>query len=379
MLELLDQDAGFRTDGLLVMSLPWAGPGDADDRLRRVQSFDELMNRIAALPGVRQVGGINRIPLQGSYANGTFLKVLPGDRFETFDDWERVMRDESRVGYAEFRMADGAYFDVMDIPLIRGRVFDHRDTPDSPHVAVISQALADEHYPGQDPIGHQIQFGNMDGDLTPYTVVGIVGDILERGLDREARGTFYGCFRQRPRSVAGFSMIIEPEGSSVPVQQAALAALRDIDPTRPAQFSLIENVYSDSFADRSFNLLLVGIFGSVGLILASLGILSVTSYDVARRRRDIGIRIALGAGPGQIFRLVMGRGLGQLLLGLVAGTMGALLLMRVMQGLVFGVSTADPISYLAALVVIVGSSLLASFLPTRRALKIDPIRAVQTE
>jgi predicted permease len=379
MLELLDQDAGFRTEGLLVMSMPWAGPSDADTQLRQVQVFDELIERIGAMPGVRKAGGINRIPLQGSYANGMFLKMFDGDEFRTFDDWEIAMRDEARVGYAEFRVADGAYFDVIDIPLMRGRVFDDRDTPDSPHVAVISQSLAREYWPDQDPIGRRIQFGNMDGDLTPYTVVGIVGDILERGLDREARGTFYGCYRQRPRAVAGFSVVIDPEGSIVPIQQAARAGLRELDPALPAQFRIMDSIYVGSFADRSFNLLLVGIFGTVGLILATLGILSVTSYDVAQRRRDIGIRIALGAGPGQVFRLVMGRGLGQLLTGVVAGTLGALLLTRVMQGLVFGVSTADPITYLVALVVIVGSSLVASFLPTRRALRIDPIRAVQAE
>src|SRR5690606_35976429 len=154
----------------------------------------------------------------------------------TMEDLARLMQDPSRTGSAEYRVASEGYFRAMGIPLIRGRLFDERDGPDAPHAAVISRSLAEGRWPGEDPIGKVIEFGNMDGDLRPFTVVGIVGDVRERGIDAEPQPTLYGHHRQRTAASSGFSIVVAAPGDAAPVVAAARGLVRELDPGVPPRF-----------------------------------------------------------------------------------------------------------------------------------------------
>ncbi len=379
LLRLLDQDPGFRTDGILVMDLPWSGSSGEEAGRQRARLLDEVMERLRALPGVTAAGGVDALPLSGGAANGTLLKLVSADEVSDWDDWVRISKIEERQGYAEYRVADGGYFRAMGISLLEGRLFEPRDVISAPHAALISESLARQEWPDEDPIGRLIQFGNMDGDLTPHTIVGIVNDIRERGLDSDPRPTFYACFRQRPNAVEAFTIVMDHDGPTEPLQNAARSVVRGLDPTIPVQFRQIADVYRDSFSDRSFNLILIGAFSLAGLLLALAGIFGVTSYTVARQRREIGIRIAIGASNRHILRSILGRGLALIALGLLLGSAGAVLFSRTMQSLLYGVGTGDPVTYLAAITVVTGAALLAHLFPALKATRIDPIRAIQAE
>ncbi len=185
--KLLDVDPGYRKDGALVvdMWLPETRTGETSDvgrEIRNVELVDRFTERLRALPGVERVGSINHLPLDGGGPNGTFVVLDRPDEIVTFDDFIRLAKEPARTGSAEFRVGSAEYFAAMGIPLIRGRLFDERDTREAPHAAVISAALAETRWPGEDPLGKLIQFGNMDGDLTPFTIVGVVGDVQEYGI-----------------------------------------------------------------------------------------------------------------------------------------------------------------------------------------------------
>ena len=200
LMKVLEVNPGFRVDQVVTMdvSLPWLE--DPGPRPARRLFYSRLIDRLAQIPGVRQVGATSGLPLDGGHPDGMFLLATPEDAPKTVEDLGRLFQQKERVGVADFCAATEGYFQVLGIPLVRGRAFDERDGADAPHVAVISESLARERWPGQDPIGRTIEFGNMDGDLRLLTIVGIVGDTHEYGLDVPARPTVYVNLLQRPRS-----------------------------------------------------------------------------------------------------------------------------------------------------------------------------------
>ncbi|HEV2129998.1 MAG TPA: ADOP family duplicated permease, partial [Longimicrobiaceae bacterium] len=204
-LRLIDVDPGYRTEGAVVMDIliPWAN--DEEEQSRSMRFHHELLTRLAGIPGVREVGSVNILPLGdgGEGSSGTFLKINGTEVINGFEDFHRLSKEPGRAGDAVYRVASAGYFRAMGIPLMRGRLFDERDTPERTHAAVISQSLAEAEWPGQDPIGQLIQYGGMDGDMRPFIIVGVVGDVRERALDAEPRPTFYANVRQRPYGVNG--------------------------------------------------------------------------------------------------------------------------------------------------------------------------------
>src|SRR5260370_24926088 len=201
-------------------------------------------------------------------------------------------------------------------------MFDERDGPDSPHVAVISASLARGRWPGQDPIGNTIEFGNMDGDLRLLTVVGIVGDVHEYGADAPTQPTVYVNLFQRPQPQMTFTMLSDPETQQV--TSAARQILHQLNPEIPPRFQTFSQVYAESLGSRRFNLLLIGFFAGIALLLATTGVFGVMAYSVSRRTREIGVRVALGARRRDVLAMILGQGLRTVLSGTGIAVAGAL-------------------------------------------------------
>jgi predicted permease len=375
-IKLLDVNPGFRTRSSLVLdvSLPSGGNHDSVWATRTVGFYDELTDRLRAIPGVREVGGVTVLPLSGDNGgNGTFVIMNSVDEQLDPSALPQLFRDPSRTGNAEFRVASGGYFRAMHIPLLKGRLFDERDTRESPHVAVISESLAKKRWPNEDPLGKVIQFGNMDGDLHPFTIVGVVGDVREESLASEPRPTFYADYRQRPWAAYTFNIVMQGNVENASAIAAARRAVSDLRPDVPPRFRTIETVVSTSVADRRFTLLLIGVFGASALLLATLGVYGVISYLVTQRRQEIGVRIALGAQSADVVKLVLRQGALLAAIGIIVGGAAALALTRLIRGMLFGVSTTDPLAFGAVILGMLAVALLASFIPARRAAGIAPM------
>ncbi len=379
-LRLMQVDPGFRTSRALVMSVPLPFAEDSTSKRENVRALDEVLARVSRIPGVEAAGGVSTMPLSGEGGgDGTFLilqsltEPLPLDRIE------EVMRDPTRTGHAEFRLASPGYFRAMNIPLLRGRLLDERDGPDAPHAAVITASLAETRWPGEDPIGKIIEFGNMDGDLTPFTVVGVVGDVRERNLARPPRPTLYGSYRQRPTKASRMTLVMAGEalrddGQLARVSAAARQALRDVRPDVPPQLHSIETVLASSVADRRFTLVLIGAFGGAALLLATLGVYGLVSFLAVQRKSEMAIRVAVGAAPADVFRLVLSEGARLGLLGVAVGAVVALALTRTISGLLYDVPPTDPLAYGAVALLLILVPAMASMLPARRAARVDPMR-----
>jgi len=332
---------------------------------------------------VRQAGGVDGLPMTGGGANGQFL-ILSGAEEpivpEKLEKMAQAMaKDPARSGYAEYRVASAGYFPAMGIPLLRGRLFAETDAPEAPQVAVISQSLAAAHWPDRDPLGAEIEYGNMDGDLRLLRVVGVVGDVRDDGLASPAPPTLYVNFRQRPRKIDSFTVVLHA-ADPLSTAPAATRLARELEPGVSVLNSrTVEQVFSGTLADRRFSLILLSVFGACAMLLAVMGIYGVMAYSVARRTQEFGIRVTLGARPGDIRGLVLAEGTRIAAVGLAAGLAGAAALTRVMAGMLFEIAPSDPVSLALALLLLAGAILLACMVPARQATRVDPIVALRAE
>src|SRR5204863_7004128 len=272
---LLAVTPGFRADNAVIMDVDYSSSGDTTSMRRMVQFYDELMRRLASIPGVTDVGGANFFPLAGGgNGDGAFIVMSSPDEKLDFSQLPTLLKDRARSGYADFRVASPGLFQALHIPLVRGRLFDDRDGPSAPPAAVINASLARKQWPNESPLGRIIQFGNMDGDLRPFTIVGVVGDIREASLAEEPQPTFYAYYRQRPHRASSFFVVIDGTGPSAAVMASARRVVHDLRPDIPPRFRTMQAVLADSLADRRFTLLLLGTFGAAALLLATLGVYS---------------------------------------------------------------------------------------------------------
>ena len=377
LMKVLDVNPGFRVEKIVTMdvSLPWVD--DPKAKAGQAILFSNLIDRLKQIPGVRKVGATSGLPMDGGLPDGMFLLMTQNEMPKTMDGLGAMAQQKERIGNADFCVATDGYFQVLGIPLIRGRIFDERDGPDSPHVAVISESLARDRWPNQDPLGHTIEFGNMDGDLRLLTIVGIVGDIHEYGLDMPPRPTVFVNLFQRPRPAITVTMLSDADTRLV--TSAARAILQDLNPEIPARFRTFSEVYSASLGSRRFNVILIGFFGIVALLLATAGVFGVMAYSVSRRTREIGVRVALGAGSGDVLRMILSQGLRTIFIGVAIGITGALALTRTVESLLFGVTATDPLTLGGMTLLLVGAALLACYIPARRATKVDPVVALRCE
>jgi predicted permease len=378
LMKVLEVNPGFRVDKIVTMdvSLPWVE--DPKAKASQAIFYSKLIDRLKQIPGVRKVGATSVLPMvEGGLPDGMFVLMTQSEMPKTMDGFGELFKQKERIGIADFCVATDEYFEVLGIPLIRGRIFDEHDGPDNQHVAVISESLARDRWPKQDPIGHTIQFGNMDGDVRLLTIVGIVGDVHEYGLDAPPRPTVYVNLFQRPRAAITLAMLSDADTRSV--SSAARGMLQDLNPEIPAKFQTFTQVYSASLGSRRFNVILFGFFGITALLLATAGVFGVMAYSVSRRTREIGVRLALGASPGDVLRMILGQGLRTICIGAVIGIAGSLALTRAFASLLFGVTATDPLTFVGVTVLLLGAGLLACYLPARRAMRVDPIITLRYE
>jgi len=375
LMKVLEVNPGFRVDKVVTMdvSLPWVD----DPKAKAGQGifFSNLIDRLTTIPGVHKVGATSGLPMDGGLPDGMFLLMTQNEMPKTMEGLGALFQQKGRIGNADFCVATGSYFQVLGIPLIRGRIFDERDGANSPHVAVISESLTRDRWPNQDPIGHTLEFGNMDGDLRLLTIVGIVGDTHEYGLDVPPRPTVYVNLFQRPHAAISVAMLSDADTQLV--TSAARAILQDLNPEIPARFRTLSQVYAASLGSRRFNVILIGFFGITALLLATIGVFGVMAYSVSRRTREIGVRVALGAATGDVQRMILGQGMRTIVVGVAIGITGALLLTRTVESMLFGVTATDPLTFAGVTLLLVGTALLACYIPARRATKVDPMVALR--
>ena len=387
---LLQIDPGFRTESAVAMELSLPARrmdeqrykklmesykrlverGEAPDASVQFTAEEEqqrlfqkqLLERLGTTPGVIAFGTINRLPLTGGGASGTFL----------------INNDPSKKGQADYRQASGGYFAAMRIPLLRGRTFDATDEGNSPNAAVISQSLAQKYWPNEDPIGQRIQCGNMDGDLRLLHVVGVVGDVHSNGVDATITPTIYANSLQRLPS-SNWTVVARAQTEPSALVPAMREAVKSLDPQLPTNFRTLDQVFSSSLDQQRFSLVIFTAFGAAALLLAGIGIYGVTTYVVAQSTQEIGIRMALGAQRSHVLKLVLGGAMSLVLIGTVIGLVGAYAVTRVMSHLLFQVTPTDLATFAAVPLVLLSVALVACLIPARRATRVDPLIALRYE
>ncbi|HYO63006.1 MAG TPA: ABC transporter permease [Pyrinomonadaceae bacterium] len=358
-------DAGFNTENVLTMVVRLPGRKYREDA-QLVGFFRQATERVRALPGVRDVGLVNFLPLYGGLGSNTSFTV-EGEPAPPL----------GQEPSTHVRVSDPGYFGAMGIPLLRGRNFTDIEMSEARRVVIISESLARKHFPGQDPLGKRISV-SMFEQPTPTEIVGVVGDVRYESLTDEAEPTTYFPPADLPYPFMTF--VIRTDGDPAEMTPAVRRELSAIDPDQPvSDVRTMRQVMADTTGRARFNTLLFGLFAGLATLLAAVGIFGVMNYSVTLRTREIGIRMALGAQPARVLMLVLRQGLLLTLVGIGIGLVGALALTRVMSSLLFGVDATDPLTYAAIMLLLTVVSLIACYIPARRATRIDPLTALRYE
>ncbi|HYJ85765.1 MAG TPA: ABC transporter permease [Pyrinomonadaceae bacterium] len=370
---LRDVSPGFDANNVLAVrfSLPSARySSGASVKL----FYDKISSRISVLPGVEGVSAASALPLSGLIARTTF--TIAG----------QPPANANEVPFAQHRWVGPAYFQTMKIPLVRGRDLSDRDGDNSPRVIVIDQALQRRYFGNQEPLGKHVLIDMGDGNpASDYEVVGIVEDVKHMGLTDESTPTLYGPIPQAPKSAVPFmannlSLVVRTGVDAEVLSASVRKELRNLDAdVATAGVRPMGQFLAASVAARKFNLELLVVFATTALLLAAVGLYAVIAYLVSQRTREIGIRLALGAAPRDILRLMIGQGMKLTAIGVAIGFVGAIAVTRLMSSLLFSVAPTDLVTFAVSAIALTFVALLACFLPARRATKVDPLVALRHE
>jgi putative ABC transport system permease protein len=337
------------------------------EETKRALFYKQVLDRVKSLPGVESVGGISQLPLGGNEEiDGFNIEGRP--RAESVD----------AVMTAAFRVVSPDYFKTLRVPLVRGRYFDEHDTAESEGVMIVDEAFARRYFPDDDPIGKRVDEQGSLAQKGYMKIVGVVASVKHSSLDAEAKPTMYLSSQQSP----WHTMVLAVRSKTDPT--ALAAALRRevlaVDNEQPvSDVQTLEHVFDRAVAPQRFNSTMLAIFASIAMILAGVGIYGVIAYTVTQRAHEMGIRIALGAQSRDILRLVVGQAMTMTLVGVGCGLVVALALTRTMRGLLFEVSANDPSVFATVALLLTLVALAASFIPARRATKVDPLVALRYE
>jgi predicted permease len=379
---LMAVNPGFQPESVVAMTLATQFPEDAASQRRPAQFYHQLLERLNALPGVIAAGGVSSLPMSGGGPNGTFIiddGSKPPQTEAELGEQLTALAGTGKTGDAEYRIGSAGYFTAMGIPLLRGRLFQESDGPDSPHAALISQSLAHQYWPNEDPLGRQIQFGNMDGDLRLLHVVGVVGDVRDYRLDAEPRPTIYTNYFQRRIAAAGFCIVLRGHGDAAALTAAMRREARALNPEMPTKFQTMSEIVSASLDNRRFSMVMLGVFAGSALALAMVGLYGVMAYITSERTREIGIRMALGARQFDMLQMILRQSFTLVLTGVALGILASIGLARLLGSLLYGVPASDVTTYATVVGLLVLAAALASYVPARRAMKVDPTVALRHE
>jgi putative ABC transport system permease protein len=364
---LLAVDPGFKPDHVLTafVSLPLAKYWKHEDQ---VTFYDRLVERLGNVPGVSAASVVTDIPLYGGSSTGFDVEgrppALPGQRAMT-----------------DYRIISPNYFAAMGMRLIKGRPFDAHDTEAARGVVIINETLAARFFAGEDPIGKRLEMSGAPKDLRE--IVGVVADVRNYGVDAEVKPEAYvPLLQSAPGYLAGVTsalvLVIRSTIDPTALSQAIREQVQALDKDQPvSEIKTMETYLAESMSQRRFNMLLLAVFAGLALVLAAVGIYGVIAYTVTQRTHEMGIRIALGARGADILRLVFSNAMATTITGIVIGLGAALALMRLLQSLLYQVTATDPVVFVTIPLVLLAVAALATYLPARRAMKVNPITALR--
>jgi putative ABC transport system permease protein len=359
-------DPGFQPHNLLVfnVSLPQAKYPNDTVRDQVLLRINEALN---TTPGVVSAGGTSNIPFGGNWSTASFnvegYQVPPN----TPSPW------------GDMRLVTPTFFGTVRAPLLAGRQFTAADRAGAPAVCIVDEELVHRYWPHSDPIGKRITFNNLtDSSIQWIQVVGVVGHLAHEGLDAQKRVQVYFPLAQNGLPFLGY--VVRTAGDPMAALPSVRAAVRSVDPELPlANVNTMEKLIESSTGQRRFAMLLLIGFSLLAMTLASIGLYGVMSYTVSQRSRELGVRLALGADSREVLGLVLVQGLRLALAGVVIGLVAAFAVTRVMKNMLFGLSSTDPLTFVAISLLLVAVALVASYLPALRATRVDPVVALRTE
>jgi len=362
-------DPGFQPRGVTVLRFAMGGLPSSryNDPEWRSRFFRQLLERSAAMPGVRNVGAINELPLADHSSNGTLvLETLAGE-------------EPGQIRTADYRLTGGRYFAVLGIPLMNGEALPADPRPEGPKVALINERLARDLGGVQKALGRRVAMPELDGVEEKATIVGVVGNIHDRGLNVDPVPEIYFPFTQRPLRTWTMSVVAQAAGPAAGIAQRLRQEARALDRGLPVEVRTMDGVLADNLAEARFRARLLSSFAATALLLAAVGIFGVVAYAVRRRQREVGIRMALGADRGAVRSLVIRDGLTPVVLGMVCGIAAAAALARLLASLVFQVDVTDPVTFLAVILVLGITALISTYLPAEWATQVDPVEALRAQ
>jgi len=365
-------DPGFRSDHALTFELTFPDSRYGDDNEDRIVAFfDQLLPRLRGLPGATNVGAVMGLPLSGMAFDISF---------EVLGRPPVPPQDQPSM---QIRVATPSYFSTIGIPVKRGRAFTEADRANSKQVVLITESAARQYFPNEDPIGKSIRLGwgkRVKGQRLRGggEIVGIVGDVKEEGLASADAPQLYMSMRQWP--VQSMAVVVRTATSPMSLADAVREQVREVDPALPvSRMRPLDEIVSRSISQPRFYLMVLTVFAAVALVLAAVGIFGVLSYAVAQRTREIGIRMALGAQERSVLRMVVGQAMLLALGGIAVGAVLALVLSRGMTTMLFSVTATDPATFVSVAGILGVVALVASYIPARRATRVDPIVALRSE